>query len=89
MKDHVQNLDEEELLIDEMFSWEESIWLTEAELKKSKENYSKYHSFKAEKKAVNVRLLTSDINKIKLKAASMWIPYQTLMTIKMHEFANS
>ena len=64
MKDHIQNLDEEELLIDEMFSWEESIWLTEAELKKSKENYSKYHSFKAEKKAVNVRLLTSDINKI-------------------------
>ena len=50
MKDHVQNLDEEELLIDEMFSWEESIWLTEAELKKSKEYYSKYHSFKAEKK---------------------------------------
>jgi predicted DNA binding CopG/RHH family protein len=34
-------------------------------------------------------LLTSDITKIKLKAASMWIPYQTLMTIKMHEFANS
>jgi predicted DNA binding CopG/RHH family protein len=45
--------------------------LTEAELKKSKEYYSKYHSFKAEKKTVNVRLLTSDINKIKLKAASM------------------
>jgi predicted DNA binding CopG/RHH family protein len=45
--------------------------LTEDELKKAKEKYSKYHSFKAEKKAVNVRLLTSDITKIKLKAASM------------------
>lgn len=76
-------------MLDEMFSWEESVWLSEIELKKAKEKYSKYHSFKAEKKAVNVRLLATDINKIKLKAASMWIPYQTLMTIKMHEFANS
>jgi len=41
-----------------------------------------------EKKAINIRALESDIIKIKSKALSKGIPYQTLINSIIHQFAN-
>jgi len=40
------------------------------------------------KKAINIRVLESDIIKIKSKALSKGIPYQTLINSIIHQFAN-
>jgi len=44
--------------------------------------------FSAKRKAVSIRLLESDIQKIKEKAAYERIPYQTLIGSILHKFAN-
>ena len=62
--------------------------LSDSELEKRKSELKKCSVQKAEKKAISIRLLSSDILKLKAKAESMWIPYQTLISLKMHEFAN-
>ncbi|NKQ41628.1 MAG: hypothetical protein HF962_08685 [Sulfurovum sp.] len=41
-----------------------------------------------QKKAINIRALESDIMKIKSKALSKGIPYQTLINSVIHQFAN-
>jgi len=41
-----------------------------------------------QKKAINIRALESDIIKIKSKALSKGIPYQTLINSIIHQFAN-
>lgn len=41
-----------------------------------------------QKKAINIRALESDIIKIKSKALSKGIPYQTLINSVIHQFAN-
>ena len=84
-----QNLNAEELALEEMFASDEVEFLSPEELQKEKKNLKTYQVQKAEKKSVNIRLLASDIAKIKAKSEAIWIPYQTLMTIKMHEFANA
>ena len=84
-----QNLNAEELALEEMFTSDEVEFLSPEELQKEKKNLKVYQVQKAEKKSVNIRLLASDIAKIKAKSEAIWIPYQTLMTIKMHEFANA
>jgi len=63
--------------------------LSSSALEKRKKELQTYQVQKSEKKSVNIRLLASDIAKIKAKSEAIWIPYQTLMTIKMHEFANA
>ena len=40
------------------------------------------------KKAINIRVLEADIIKIKSKALSKGIPYQTLINSIIHQFAN-
>jgi predicted DNA binding CopG/RHH family protein len=40
------------------------------------------------KKAVSIRLLESDIQKIKAKAIREGIPYQTLISSLIHKYAN-
>jgi len=40
------------------------------------------------KKAINIRALEADIIKIKSKALSKGIPYQTLINSVIHQFAN-
>jgi len=84
-----QNLNAEELALEEMFTSDEVEFLSPEELQKEKKNLKTYQVQKSEKKSVNIRLLASDIAKIKAKSEAIWIPYQTLMTIKMHEFANA
>ncbi len=84
-----QNLDKEELAMDELFTSEKAFFISKEELEKEKARYSSYKVKSESKKAVNLRLLSSDIAKIKAKAEWIWIPYQTLMILKMHEFANS
>lgn len=85
--DH-QNLSKEELELDELFTWPDSIWLSAKKLEKEKKRFMSYKIVKNDKKDVNLRLSASDIAKIKLKAKSLWITYNTLMSMKMHEFAN-
>lgn len=41
-----------------------------------------------QKKAINIRVLEADIIKIKSKALSKGIPYQTLINSVIHQFAN-
>lgn len=84
-----QNLDKEELAMDELFTSEKALFISKEELEKEKARYSSYKVKSESKKTVNLRLLSSDIAKIKAKAEWIWIPYQTLMILKMHEFANS
>jgi len=83
-----QKLDAEELKLDELFTGKDVVFLSQDELEKEKKKLKSYKVMKAEKKSVNLRLLASDIAKIKAKSEAIGIPYQTLMTIKMHEFAN-
>ena len=83
-----QKLDAEELKTDELFTGKDVVFLSPDELEEEKEKLKSYKVMKAEKKSVNLRLLASDIAKIKAKSEAIGIPYQTLMTIKMHEFAN-
>lgn len=83
-----QNLSKEELELDELFTWSDSVWLSQKELEKEKKRFMNYKVTKNDKKDVNLRLSASDIAKIKLKAKSLGITYNTLMSMKMHEFAN-
>ena len=41
-----------------------------------------------QKKAINIRAMEADIIKIKSKALSKGIPYQTLINSVIHQFAN-
>ena len=84
-----QKLNAEELKLDELFTGKDAVFLSPEELEEEKKKLKSYKVMKAQKKSVNLRLLASDIAKIKAKSEAIWIPYQTLMTIKMHEFANN
>jgi len=84
-----QNLDKEELALDELFTSSEASFMSKEELGKEKKRFSWYTIKSEQKKSINIRLLSSDVAKIKAKAEAIWIPYQTLLILKMHEFANS
>jgi predicted DNA binding CopG/RHH family protein len=43
----------------------------------------------SKRKVINIRPLESDIAKIKSKALSVWIPYQTMINSIIHQFANN
>jgi predicted DNA binding CopG/RHH family protein len=40
------------------------------------------------KKAISIRLLESDIERIKAKSLSQGMPYQTLISALIHQYAN-
>lgn len=40
------------------------------------------------KKAISIRLLESDIERIKAKSVSQGMPYQTLISSLIHQYAN-
>ena len=42
----------------------------------------------SKKKAINIRLLESDIERIKAKSLSQGLPYQTLISSLIHQYAN-
>jgi len=57
-------------------------------LEARKQELKSYKVQKAEKKVITVRLLSSDILKFKAKAESLWIPYQTLISLELHNLVN-
>ena len=80
-------LDSEEKEIIESFeSWEWVSVRNIEERKKELDEYAKYTISK--KKALNIRLLESDIYKIKAKAIEDGMPYQTLLASVIHKYAN-
>lgn len=42
----------------------------------------------SKKKAISIRLLESDIERIKAKSVSQGMPYQTLISSLIHQYAN-
>ena len=66
-----QNLNAEELALEEMFTSDEVEFLSPEELQKEKKNLKAYQVQKSEKKSVNIRLLASDIAKIKAKSEAI------------------
>ncbi len=62
--------------------------LSDSEIQRRKEVLKWYSVQKAEKKAISIRLLSSDILKLKAKAESMGIPYQTLIALELHKLVN-
>jgi predicted DNA binding CopG/RHH family protein len=42
----------------------------------------------SKKKAISIRLLESDIERIKAKSLSQGMPYQTLISSLIHQYAN-
>ena len=42
---------------------------------------------RTKKRAFNIRLFESDINKIKAKALKEWLPYQTYLSSMVHKIA--
>ena len=68
-----QNLTHEEKLLQDMITPEyiKKNRLPDSELKKRKSELKKCSVQKAEKKAISIRLLSSDILKLKAKAESM------------------
>lgn len=61
--DH-QNLSKEELKLDDLFTWPDSVWLSPKELEKEKKRFMSYKIVKNDKKDVNLRLSASDIAKL-------------------------
>ena len=57
-----------------------------------KEEVNKYKKIAKQqyrkRKAISIRLLEYDIQKIKAKAKAEWIPYQTLIASAIHKYAN-
>ena len=80
-------------IIDELEAEEAQYEKTEYILAENQENEKE--KFKAivnanikQKKSINIRPLEADIIKIKSKALSKGIPYQTLINSVIHQFAN-
>jgi predicted DNA binding CopG/RHH family protein len=42
----------------------------------------------SKKKAISIRLLESDLERIKAKSLSQGMPYQTLLSALIHQYAN-
>lgn len=82
-----QFLDEEDLqIMQDVENWiyvESKNWKNEIDklIKAAKNTYNK-------RKAISIRPLAIDIQKIQSKAIKEWIPYQTLITSVIHKYAN-
>ena len=46
------------------------------------------HTQISKKKAISIRLLESDLERIKAKSLSQGLPYQTLLSALIHQYAN-
>ncbi len=58
------------------------------ELALEKEYQEQKRVKKPEKKQVSLRLLATDLFKLKVKAEAIGIPYQTYLTYELHKLAN-
>jgi predicted DNA binding CopG/RHH family protein len=58
-------------------------------VEKEKSRYTQIaRSQMSKKKAISIRLLESDIERIKAKSLSQGLPYQTLISSLIHQYAN-
>ena len=58
-------------------------------VEKEKKRYTQIaNSQMSKKKAISIRLLESDIERIKAKSLSQGLPYQTLISSLIHQYAN-
>jgi predicted DNA binding CopG/RHH family protein len=58
-------------------------------VEKEKKRYTQIaNNQMSKKKAISIRLLESDIERIKAKSLSQGLPYQTLISALIHQYAN-
>lgn len=78
--------DEEKALL---ASFEKGEWQSSQNLKKEKEQAQKAakHYLRKDKR-INIRMSSSDLNRIKQKAAYEGLPYQTLIASILHKYAS-
>ena len=58
-------------------------------VEKEKKRYTQIaNSQMSKKKAISIRLLESDIERIKAKSLSQGLPYQTLISALIHQYVN-
>jgi len=80
-------LDNEEKQIVDNF--EKNEFVSVADLKSSKIKYKKYSKNTLNKsKNINLRLTEKDLHKVKRKAIKNGIPYQTLLSTLIHQYAD-
>ena len=84
----IQNLDKEELLLEESLTSDASHGLTNQQLKTEKTKLQGYMIQKPAKKPISIRLLATDLVKLKSKAEMMGIPYQTYIALELHKMVN-
>ncbi len=83
-----QVLDTEELLWEEVLTSADSQWLTVQQLRAEQSKLQQYTVKKPLKKPINIRILASDLIKLKSKAEMMGIPYQTYIALELHKMVN-
>ncbi|MDR0282429.1 MAG: hypothetical protein LBI53_03840 [Candidatus Peribacteria bacterium] len=83
-----QNLDEQELERDTYTSSMSSRELNAKQLEEEKKRLSTYTVQKPKKKSISIRLLATDLMKLKTKAETMGVPYQTLIALELHKIVN-
>lgn len=80
-----KSIDKEEEKI--IFSYEKGEWESDKNLSKRKGDLqTMFKNTVSNKKAISIRLLETDIEKIKSKAIEEWIPYQTLISSILHKY---
>jgi predicted DNA binding CopG/RHH family protein len=84
-KNNFLDLEEKEL-VESFEKWEfisvKNLWKRKEELKKAFKNTTSM------RKPINIRILESDIRKLKTIAIEEWLPYQTLISTVLHKFTN-
>jgi len=86
MKYYELDKKEEEVLQD----FEKGKFKSVSSLKSAKDKYREYSRATLNKtRNINIRLSDKDLQKIKVRAAVQGIPYQTLVTSVIHQYANS
>jgi len=69
--------------------FEKNEFISISNLKSSKTNYKKYAKNTLNKsKNINLRLTEKDLQRVKTKAAKNGIPYQTLLSTLIHQYAD-
>ncbi|MCQ4140605.1 hypothetical protein [Chryseobacterium sp. EO14] len=85
---NTQTLDKEELLLEESLTSSTSQGLTAQQLEAEKTKLQHYTVQKPVKKPISIRLLATDLVKLKSKAEMMGIPYQTFIALELHKMVN-
>jgi len=79
-------LDDEEKDLLEVYERWEFISVNNLETRKKKLEQA-FKTTTSKRRSINIRVLESDIQKIKTKAIEEWLPYQTLISQVLHKFS--